>query len=143
MLVNNLQSVVNVRNRIYWLVSEIEILSKILPNPKAPRGHRTEMRNLFQSARRRSTAEKILGLLAESGFIYFSVNVRSSFSCFQRRFTKAPVCQVLNVIIILVTPTTYGAGDVIATVSVTIIAFVGVRFRNDSPCRHVLIPSSP
>ncbi|KAF8996079.1 hypothetical protein BDZ89DRAFT_1122856 [Hymenopellis radicata] len=67
--------------------------------------HRTEMRKLFQSTRRRSTAEKILGLLAESGFIYFSVNV-------------------IFLIVVLATPAMYSAGDVVATIFVSITSFV-------------------
>ncbi|KAF9029777.1 hypothetical protein BDZ89DRAFT_695816 [Hymenopellis radicata] len=69
-------------------------------------GHRTEMRKLFHSTRRRSVGERILGLLAESGFIYFSVNL-------------------IFVITITSTPDTYSAGDVIATVFVGITVFVG------------------
>ncbi|KAF9001217.1 hypothetical protein BDZ89DRAFT_1170156 [Hymenopellis radicata] len=70
--------------------------------------HRTEMRELFSFTKRRtSPAEKILGLLAESGFLYFSVNI-------------------IFIITVRFTPETYSARSVIADIFLTITPCVGV-----------------
>ncbi|KAF9006781.1 hypothetical protein BDZ89DRAFT_1079629 [Hymenopellis radicata] len=59
---------------VNWCLSLLSNLSSTCIIAYIGWGHRTEMRKLFHSKRRRSVSERILRLLAESGFIYFSVN---------------------------------------------------------------------
>ncbi|KAF9006779.1 hypothetical protein BDZ89DRAFT_1079623 [Hymenopellis radicata] len=60
---------------VNWCLSLLSNLTSTCVIAYIGWNHRTAMRTLFSSMGRRSVAEKILRLLAESGFIYFLVNM--------------------------------------------------------------------